>query len=150
MLGKLLLDVSKKMRILGFWREDSGGKYIKMEDSKRRRCIVGAFATILSILVERRQRRRKDEKRVWTRPWISMRDHRGAYHCLLKELRLGDKPSYKNFLRMDEPTFEELLHKVEPLITKQDTHLRDSIPAAERLALTLRFLASAFFLFLSL
>ncbi|XP_064639806.1 uncharacterized protein LOC135495272 [Lineus longissimus] len=43
---------------------------------------------------------------------------------------------------MDEPAFEELLHKVGPLITKQDAHLRDSIPAAERLALTLRFLAS--------
>ena len=36
-------------------------------------------------------------------------------------LRLGDKPSYQNFLRMDEPAFEELLCKVGPLITKQDT-----------------------------
>ena len=62
-----------------------------------------------------------------------MRDQHGAYHCLLKELRLGDKPSYKNFFGMDEPAFEELLHKVGPLITEQDTHLRDSIPAAEKL-----------------
>lgn len=43
---------------------------------------------------------------------------------------------------MDTATFEELLHKVAPLITKQDTHLRKSIPPAERLSLTLRHLAT--------
>jgi hypothetical protein len=83
-----------------------------MEDSKRRRCIVVASVTILSILVERRQRRRKEVKRVWTRPWVFMREQHGAYHCLLQELSLWDKPSYKNFLRMDEAAFEELLQKV--------------------------------------
>lgn len=43
---------------------------------------------------------------------------------------------------MDTATFEVLLHKVAPLITKQDTHLRKSIPPAERLSLTLRHLAT--------
>ena len=35
-----------------------------------------------------------------------------------------------------------LIEKVAPLITKQDTRLRKSISAQERLAVTLRFLAS--------
>jgi hypothetical protein len=137
MLANLLLDVSEKMRILEvklclFWRAiHKNGRF---EEKK----IVVASATILCILVEKRQRRRKEEKRVWTRPWIFMREQHGAYHCLLQELRLWDKPSYTNFLRMDEAAFEELLQKVGPLITKQDTHMRASIPAAERLALTLR------------
>lgn len=43
---------------------------------------------------------------------------------------------------MDTATFEELLEKVTPLIEKKDTHLRESIPAAERLSLTLRHLAT--------
>jgi len=43
---------------------------------------------------------------------------------------------------MDTETFEELLEKVTPLIEKKDTHLRESIPAAERLSLTLRHLAT--------
>ncbi|KYN50462.1 Putative nuclease HARBI1 [Trachymyrmex cornetzi] len=43
---------------------------------------------------------------------------------------------------MDTATFEKLLNKVTPLIIKQDTHLRKSIPPAERLSLTLRHLAT--------
>ena len=66
----------------------------------------------------------------------------GTYNCLLKELQSSNKPSYKNFLRMDKAAFEEFLQKVEPLIQKRDTHLRMSIPPGERLALTHRYLAS--------
>lgn len=38
--------------------------------------------------------------------------------------------------------FEYLLHKTEPYITKKDTNFRKAIPPQERLALTLRFLAT--------
>lgn len=43
---------------------------------------------------------------------------------------------------MNTASFEYLLKKVTPLIEKSNTRMRDSIPAAERLALTLRFLAT--------
>ena len=46
-----------------FWRENSGGKLISMDDSTRR-CIVGASATILSVLIERwklRDKMRREE-----------------------------------------------------------------------------------------
>ncbi|XP_063852072.1 putative nuclease HARBI1 [Scylla paramamosain] len=45
-------------------------------------------------------------------------------------------------MRMDVNSFHTLLGKVEPYITKQDTHLRQSICAEARLEATLRFLAS--------
>ncbi|KAI0242651.1 hypothetical protein LSAT2_012155, partial [Lamellibrachia satsuma] len=48
----------------------------------------------------------------------------------------------KNFLRMQQPQFDELLAKVTPIIEKRDTRMRESISPAERLAITLRFLAS--------
>jgi hypothetical protein len=38
--------------------------------------------------------------------------------------------------------FEYLLTLISPIISKQDTQLRDSIPAKIRLAITLRFLAT--------
>lgn len=64
----------------------------------------------------------------------------------MKELRLCDISSYRNFVRMDASTFEELLTRVAPRITYQDTVFRQAIPPAERLAITLRFLATGMLL----
>ena len=81
----------------------------------------------------------------WTRPWLLRRNLHGAYHTLLQELQHEDAGNYANFLRMEHRHFEELLSKVEPLIGKQSTVLREAIPAGERLAITLRFLASGMY-----
>ncbi|XP_025158823.1 protein ANTAGONIST OF LIKE HETEROCHROMATIN PROTEIN 1-like isoform X2 [Harpegnathos saltator] len=43
---------------------------------------------------------------------------------------------------MSSDLFEDLVKKLEPLIKRQDTHLRQSISPAERLAVTLRHLAT--------
>ena len=85
--------------------------------AKLKKEIIISSATVCAIIVERRRRRRKQQKpRLWCRSWIEIRSKYGAYNCLLKELKLSDKPSYKNFLRMTEAAFEELLQKVAPLI----------------------------------
>jgi hypothetical protein len=49
-------------------------------------------------------------------------------------------------LRMDQTCFHELLEMVKPQIQKQDTNMRKSIPADEKLALTLRYLATGEFI----
>ena len=46
------------------------------------------------------------------------------------------------YIRMSPERFEHLLQLIGPQISKKDTRLRKAIPAAERLALTLRYLAS--------
>lgn len=46
------------------------------------------------------------------------------------------------FVHMSSSDFEYLLQKISPIIQKQDTQWRDSIPANIRLAVTLRFLAT--------
>ena len=79
-------------------------------------------------------------RKVWVRDWIRNRDRCGAYHQLMQELSL-DVSSYCNFIRMNTTTFEELLGKVAPLITRRDTVMRQAIPPGERLALTLRFMS---------
>ena len=70
------------------------------------------------------------------------RASQGAFHQLMQELRVLDVSSYRNFVRMDAGTFKDLLQMVAPRITYQDTVMRAAIPPAERLAVTLRFLAT--------
>lgn len=102
-----------------------------------------AALAILYHLEEKEVAKKKKVKRlIWTRPWIQNRLVHGAYHALIQELKDDDPRGFKNFLRMDIQSFYELRDKVTPLISKQDTNMRLSIPAEERLALTLRWLAT--------
>lgn len=49
---------------------------------------------------------------------------------------------FHNFCRISYEDFDVLLNKIGPQIQKKDTNFRLSIPAKERLAVTLRYLAS--------
>lgn len=94
--------------------------------------------------VTRKHNKKLKKRSVWVRDWLLKRCTDGAYEKSLREFREVDNQKFlfKNFLRMDEPTFNELLSKISPLIKKNDTVMRKAIPACERLAVTLRFLAS--------
>ena len=59
----------------------------------------------------------------------------------MKELE-QDPEHYKNYMQMDLSTFEELATKLEPLLKKCDTQMRNAISPQEQLAVTLRFLAT--------
>lgn len=48
----------------------------------------------------------------------------------------------KNFTRMSTRHFAQLKILIEPYVKKMDTNFRDAIPVSERLAITLRFLAT--------
>ena len=109
--------------------------------------IVGACAVVVAIMIRRKQRRRKRSK--WVKSWLQRRSSQGAYHQLVQELRLGDIASYRNFVRMDAESFDELLHLVTTFITHTDTIMRRAIPPGERLSITLRFLASCSYYFLA-
>ena len=97
---------------------------------------------IIIICAGLHQLQQQARRRFWVRPWITRRSQFGAYHSLIRELSDEDEKGYKNFLRMDMDSFNELLHLVEPHIKRQDSLMRQSISPAERLALTLRFLAT--------
>lgn len=108
---------------------------------QKKRILAICSSIIITTIVKRRARRRRNRK-IWTRKWILNRPKQGAYLNLIAELRLGDTASYANFLRMDPGSFYELLNLVGASITKKDTRMRAAIPPGERLALTLRFLAT--------
>ncbi|KAH8033671.1 hypothetical protein HPB51_015017 [Rhipicephalus microplus] len=88
------------------------------------------------------RRRRRRLRRVWVRQVFLDRAVDGDFHNLLVKLRLGDAAMFHNFMRMSPQQFDFLENLVRPLIEVRSTHLRSAISAAERLAITLRFLAT--------
>ena len=101
-------------------------------------------ADIVGIIQQRRRRRALRRRRVWVRQWLDV-DRRlqyGHYHRLMPELRYEDPVSFFNFLRVPPDMFDELLNRLGPRITKQDTRYRKALEPGLKLAMTLRHLAS--------
>ena len=101
-------------------------------------------ASVVHLIQRRRRRRAPRRRRVWVRQWLDV-DRRlqyGHYHRLMYELRYEDPASYFNFLRVPPDMFDELLGRLGPLITKQDTPYRKALEPGLKLAMTMRHLAS--------
>ena len=79
-------------------------------------------------------------KRKWVKQWLLNRPILSQIN-LMNELTL-EPHDWRNYLRMDDQTYFHLLNLVTPLIKKKDTNMSQSISPHERLAATLRFLAS--------
>ncbi|XP_069801016.1 putative nuclease HARBI1 [Dendropsophus ebraccatus] len=79
--------------------------------------------------------------RFWSKKWLQQREE-FSHMPLLCELKERNPDDYRNYLRMSSDTFSKLLDRVRPLIEKHDTVMRPAIPAEQRLAATLRFMAT--------
>ena len=79
---------------------------------------------------------------VWVKPWLTRKNKLVVDNTLVQEFQLEDEDEYKRFLRMTPDNFNQLLKLNETDIQKQNTHLRDGIPAEIKLAAMLRFLAT--------
>jgi len=90
---------------------------------------------------EEKARIKRRNLRVWVRGWITRRQEMGAIHRIVQELATVPS-SFMEYHRMDEDHFNHLVSLVSPLIKKEDTCMREAISPAERVALTLRFLAT--------
>ncbi|XP_036322199.1 uncharacterized protein LOC118736218 [Rhagoletis pomonella] len=84
----------------------------------------------------------RKKNREWTKVWREPKSEKGSFAFLTKELLISDKASYKNYLRMTETQFNFLLSFIKEDLRKQDTIMRSAISSAEKLSLTLRFLAT--------
>lgn len=101
--------------------------------------LVAAAAVIL---LDTSNKKRKKRRSVWTRDWLLRRPLYGQYECLLAELNREDSKGYKNFLRIDNDFFMELVATVGPRIRKQDTWWRQSLEPGLKIAITLRYMAT--------
>lgn len=100
---------------------------------------------LLTLLLYRKRRRNKRSNRQqWVRPVFSQRLYQGAFHHLVQELRLSDPEYHFRYFRMSKETFDFLVSLVEPGLARRGCSSRErpGISPAERVAVTLRFLAS--------
>ncbi|KAM4035083.1 uncharacterized protein ACNLHF_021766 [Anomaloglossus baeobatrachus] len=87
------------------------------------------------------ERRSKRKRRMRTRQWLQKRSEL-SHMQLLRELQEKNPHDFRNYLWMSEESFKLLLESVMPRIQQKDTGMRAALPAEERLAITLRFLAT--------
>ena len=124
------------------WQEN-----LEMADEER--LLTLCAASIVAVILKR-HRRKQNKRTIWSREWLKQRTSFGAYYTLMAELRNLDVSSYRNFIQMDAASFEELLQLVAPLVKRQENHMRSTIPPGERLAVTLRYLATGMLIYLLL
>ena len=91
----------------------------------------------LALEEELLRRRRRRAPAFWVRPWLY-----GHYHRLMRELRMEGTGSLCNFMRMEPQVFDELVDRLSPRITLQDTNWRNALEPGLNVVVTLRYLAS--------
>ena len=110
---------------------------------KRKRNV--ALITIVNNIIDLVDDKAK-EKRVVKRgrDWkcIEDRDEKGAYNNIDLDLFFHDEEGFRRFMRMNYEQFIELTEMIAPIVSKTDTVMRKTICPKQRLALTLRFLAT--------
>lgn len=101
-----------------------------------------ALAVLIDEECEDQESRHAEKRRkLWTKEWL-LKKQLGIQNHLMQDLSSTDPSSFRALLRMNEDTFNFILQRMRPRITRQDTTMRASIPAEDRLAVTLRFLAT--------
>jgi hypothetical protein len=85
------------------------------------------------------------EKRLWVHPINEKRSKENTLQNFINELRSDNK--FRNFTRMSVTTFDYVLNVISDKIRKRDSRFRKSIPPAQRLFVTLRFVINGNFLF---
>ncbi|XP_069625422.1 uncharacterized protein [Ranitomeya imitator] len=98
-----------------------------------------------AIVIEKEEERQRvmrlRRRRLWIHPITAQRMTRGVFSTLYMELR-GDPEKIFSYVRMKAENFDILVERVQHLIRRSDTCCRFSITPAERLMVTLRFLAT--------
>nr|XP_034178195.1 protein ANTAGONIST OF LIKE HETEROCHROMATIN PROTEIN 1-like [Osmia lignaria] len=103
--------------------------------------IASAAYVVMHTIIKRRKRRRNQDRRWWiTQLYKNRATSSGG--SLLSDLQLETGGHFKNFVRMLSEDFEFLINAIGPKIQKNDTRLRKAVTTKERLAITLRFLAT--------
>ena len=88
-------------------------KKIKKNKTKK----IALYSMIIAVLCEDKEVTRRE----WCKDWLQKRSERGSHATILQELRIGYEKDFTNYMQMDLITFYDLLEKVKPFITKQDT-----------------------------
>lgn len=102
---------------------------------RRRRATL--LAIIVAMLIEEPM---QIQRRWWVRPLLQNRAIKAGLKMLREEFK-AEPDQFKQFLRLDQKTFEKLLNLIKTIIQK-DTNYREAISAQDKLVVILRFLAT--------
>ena len=106
------------------------------------------FVVSLLWLLFTRLRSKKRTRKCWVKSRNASLATNGAYHCLVTHLRFFDSQRFFSYLRMSPTTFKNLRRLVAPRICHPRAYRsasvdrRPEISAQERLAVTIRYLAT--------
>ena len=81
-------------------------------------------------------------RREWVSEVLRRRQQLGEYTNLVREMRLAHPARHLQYFRLPKEGFDLLLSMIEERIKRQRTVFREPVSAGERLAVTLRYLAS--------
>lgn len=113
-------------------------------DRRKRRLLLASIALQLvqRKLLFLRLRQQMKRRRMWVHGIFQRRTELGLFHRLMKEMAISNQESYVNYFRMTPSAMDGLLQLVAPLIQKAITYCRKPIEPAQRLCITLRYLAA--------
>lgn len=78
----------------------------------------------------------RTKRRHWIHPYWKYRQSHSGFNVFKELHQYPDK--FQSFYRMKKETFDLLLTKLRPEISKKDTNFRRAVPPEERLLITLR------------
>ncbi len=107
------------------------------------RLLKAKKATQLALLTEafealEEEQDHDEKRREWAKDWLQKREDPNIWSLLYTEVEESDHQKFRNVFRMVPELFNEILAKVRPVIEKQDTQLRQAIPAKLRLMVAIR------------
>ena len=88
-----------------------------------------------------RQRPRRRQN-MWVRTGLLQKEEREGYHNIMDELYGTDISGFTNFMRMTPEFFEMIKTRLKPRLARRATNYRAPISVGEKLALTIRYLAT--------
>jgi len=94
--------------------------------------MLAGISAAFIVLINVRKNAKKYRRSIWVKEYIKGRNSR-----IIRDLEIKEDVLFKNFTRMSKTNFYTLLRIVEPMITKQNTRFRGSVPAEMKLAITL-------------
>ena len=83
-------------------------------DSGNEDDVLVAYSAIIAACTASKKKRKR--RKMWAKSWLMQRDTKSAFNMILQEFRLGDKDMFRNYLRMNTDTFDELARLVYPAL----------------------------------
>ena len=106
--------------------------------------LIELTALAITMIAFQRSKQKKSarKRKCWTKEWLLKRHLYGVGCTLFKELAMQEPSDFRNWMRLDEASFYDILDRVKPYIQRKNTNMRESISPEQRLAVTLRYMAT--------